>query len=154
MKPIAGSLFMILALAAVGIFSSPSMAQAGVKWHGSGGWGPTTPYGRMYNPATAETLRGEVVGIQQFVPAKGMRSGVHVQLKTDKETIDVHLGPTWYVENQDVKIAPKDQIEVKGSRITFDGKAAIVAAEVTKGDETLTLRDQNGIPLWSGWKRR
>jgi hypothetical protein len=52
-----------------------------------------------------------------------------------------------------VKIEPKDKVEVTGSRITFDGKPAIIAAEVKKGDEALKLRDDNGFPVWSGWRR-
>jgi hypothetical protein len=73
-------------------------------------------------------------------------------VKTDKETISVHLGPGWYIENQDVKIEPHDRIEVKGSRITFEGKPAIIAAEVKKGDETLVLQDTSGFPVLSGWR--
>ncbi len=64
---------------------------------------------------------------------KGMSYGVHLMVKTDRETIPVHLGPGWYIEIQDVKIAPKDMIEVKGSRITFDAKPALIATEVRKG---------------------
>lgn len=152
MKPIAKGV--LIALTLIPLVCSPSMAQAAMKWHGSGGWGPESPYGRTYDPATVETVSGEVVGVEHFTPRKGMHPGVHLQLKTDKETVDVHLGPSWYVENQDLKIAPKDHIEVKGSKVTFAGKSAIVAREVTKGDETLTLRDQNGVPVWSGWRRR
>ena len=85
---------------------------------------------------------------------KGMSYGAHLTVKTDKGAIAVHLGPGWYLENQDVKIEPKDKIEVKGSRITFQGKPAIIAAEVKKGDEVLKLRDENGFPVWSGWRRR
>jgi len=85
---------------------------------------------------------------------KGMCYGVHLVLKTDKETISVHLGPGWYIENQDVKIAPKDKIEVKGSRITFEDKPALIAAQVKKGDDVLVLRDTSGFPVWSGWRRR
>jgi hypothetical protein len=79
---------------------------------------------------------------------------MHLMLKTDKETISVHLGPGWYIENQDVKIDPKDKVEVKGSKITFQGKPALIAAEVKKGNEILKLRDENGFPAWSGWRRR
>jgi len=107
----------------------------------------------MYNPKTAETISGEVVSVDKFTPLKGMSYGVHLTVKTDKETISVHLGPAWYIENQDVKIEPKDKIQVKGSRITFDGKPAIIAAEVKKGQEVLRLRDENGFPVWSGWGR-
>jgi hypothetical protein len=83
-----------------------------------------------------------------------MGAGIHMILNIGKETISVHLGPSWYLENQDVKIEPKDKVEVKGSKITFGGKPAIIAEEVKKGDEVLKLRDDSGFPVWSGWRRR
>jgi hypothetical protein len=133
---------------------SESFAQRGMMGNGSGGWGMGTPYGRMYNPATVETISGEVIGIDKITPMRGMSYGVHMTVKTDKEAISVHLGPGWYMENQDIKIKPKDKIVVKGSRATFDGKPAIIAAEIKKGDDVLKLRDENGYPAWSGWRRR
>jgi hypothetical protein len=84
---------------------------------------------------------------------KGMGRGVHLLVKTDHGTVDVHLGPAWYVQNQDVKLAAKDRVEVKGSRVTLDGKSALIAAEVRKGDEVLVLRDDAGVPRWVGWRR-
>ncbi|HSE42135.1 MAG TPA: DNA-binding protein [Acidobacteriota bacterium] len=109
----------------------------------------------MYDPNTAETLNGEVVSIDEMKPMQGMNcAGVHLTLKTDKETISVHLGPSWFINNQDTKIEVKESIEVKGSRIQFQDQPAIIAAEVTKGDQTLKLRDEKGVPVWSGWKRK
>jgi hypothetical protein len=78
---------------------------------------------------------------------------MYLTVKTDKEEVPVHLGPLWYLENQDVKIAPKDKVEIKGSRVTVQEKPAIIAAEVKKGDQTLKLRDEAGVPVWSGWRR-
>ena len=117
-----------------------------------GGGGPGS--GRMYDPKTVETVSGEVVSIEQMTPANGMGYGVHLMLKTDKETVSVHLGPSWYIETQKIKIVPKDTITVKGSRITFEGKPAIIAVEITKGDAVLKLRNDNGIPAWAGRGRR
>ncbi len=129
-------------------------AQMGMMWKGGGGWGPGTPYARMYNPNSLETIAGEVVSVDTITPGKNMSAGVHVILKTEKETIPVHLGPVWYIENQEVTIEATDQIEIKGSRIAFEGKPAIIAKEVKKGDEVLLLRDENGLAVWSGWRRR
>jgi hypothetical protein len=131
-----------------------SFAQRGMKWKGSGGWGMGTQYGKMYNPKTVETISGEVVSVDKITPMKGMSYGVHMIVKTNKETISVHLGPEWYIESQDVKIMPKDKVEVKGSRITFGGNPAIIAAEIKKGEQVLKLRNENGFPVWSGWRRR
>jgi hypothetical protein len=134
-------------------FAPEVSAQRGMDWKGGGGWGPGTQYHRMYNPDTVENIIGEVVAIDMITPMKGMSYGVHMVMKTDQETISVHLGPSWYIENQDVQIEPGDLIEVKGSRIMFDDKSAIIAAEVKKEDEILILRDEKGFPAWSGWRR-
>lgn len=105
-----------------------SFAQRGMKWRGSGGWGPGSQYNRMYDPKTVETNSGEVVSVDETPSMRGMSSyGVHLLLKTEKETISVHLGPGWFIENQDIPIAPNDKIAVKGSRITFEGEPAIIS---------------------------
>lgn len=150
------SLIIAIAMGAALIATATSFAQPrqGMMWRGSGGWGPGTPYNRMYDPKAMETISGEVTSIDRITPNKGMASGIHMNVKTDKETISVHLGPSWYLENQDVKIEPKDKVEVKGAKTTFAGKPAIIAAEVRKGDEVLKLRDESGFPVWAGWRRR
>jgi hypothetical protein len=135
------------------MFSSAAFAQGGMHWRGSGGWSPHSRYGGMFDPKTVETIRGEVVSVEKITPMRGMSSGVHMVVRTDKASIPVHLGPDWFIENQDVKLEPKDQVEVTGSVVTFDGKPAMIATEVRKGDEVLTLRDEDGRPMWSGWRR-
>lgn len=131
-----------------------ALAQKGMMWKGGGGWGAGTPYAGMYNPNTLETIAGEVISVEQFTLGNKMSSGVHIVLKADAETISAHLGPVWYMENQDVKIEANDKVEIKGSRITFEGHPAIIAKEVKKGDEVLMLRDESGFAVWSGWRRR
>src|SRR6266545_930755 len=143
--------FAAILLATVSSFAQP---RPGMMWRGSGGWGPGTPYNKMYDPKAAETISGEVISIDRITPNKGMAAGIHMNVKTDKDTVSVHLGPSWYLENQDVKIEPKDKVEVKGSRVTFGGKPALIASEVRKGNEVLTLRDEAGFPAWMAWRRR
>ncbi len=154
MRKIAVSLVITAMAVLFAAVSSNAQPGPGMMWRGSGGWGPGAQYNRMYDPKTVETISGEVIRIDQFTPAKGMFGGIHMNVKTDKETISVHLGPSWYLQNQDVKIEPKDKVEVKGARISFGGKPAIIATEVKKGEEVLQLRDDTGFPVWSGWRRR
>jgi hypothetical protein len=136
------------------VFTIDSFAQRGMKWRGSGGWGPGSTYNRLYDAKTVETINGEVIAVDKITPAEGMSYGVHLMVETDEDTVSVHLGPAWYLENQDVKIEPKDKVEIKGSKIMFKGKPALIAAEVRKGDRLLRLRDESGIPVWSGWRRK
>ncbi len=140
---------LLVVVSAATVFAAP-----GRGWGGSGGWGMGGSYQRMYNPATVETVTGTVESVDKITPQKGMQYGIHLKLKTEKETIQVHLGPGWFIERLDTKIMKGDTVEVKGSRVTVGGKPAIIAAEVKKGGETLKLRDENGVPVWAGWRRQ
>ncbi len=131
----------------------PALAQGWRGWRGSEGWAGPGPYQRLYNPQSAYSAAGTIVSVQSFVPIKGMAPGVHVMVKTSSETVDLHLGPVWYVERLEEQLQPGDQIEFRGSRVTIDGKPAVIATEIKKGEHSLVLRDANGIPAWAGWRR-
>jgi hypothetical protein len=133
--------------------ASVALAQPWKGWRGSGGWGMGDPYQRNYNPATVETISGTVESVNQVTPVKGMSPGIELMVKTDKETIPVHLGPAYFIERLDVKIEKGNKVEVKGSRVTISGKPTIIAGEIRKGDSILKLRDDAGAPIWSGWRR-
>jgi DNA-directed RNA polymerase subunit E'/Rpb7 len=137
------------------VLTSTPAAMAQPNGPGGGGWGPGSPYGRMYDPKTVETVSGEIISIDLITPARRMSPGVHLSLKTDKgETLAVHLGPQWYIDQQPLKLTKGDKVRVRGSRITFQDKPAILVAEVTKNGQTMRLRDDNGVPAWAGWRRR
>jgi hypothetical protein len=139
---------------ALSLILTSSMAFAAWRgWRGSGGWGMNDPYQRNYNPASVESISGTVESVDKVTPLQGMYSGIHLIVKTGKETVSVDLGPEWYIERLDTKIEKGDKVEVKGSRVTLSGKTSIIAAEVKKGDRTLVLRDSAGIPAWAGWRR-
>jgi hypothetical protein len=117
------------------------------------GPGPRDWYGRMYNPQTVETISGQVMSVDTIT--RNRFPGMHLTVQTDKETVDVHLGPAWYIDQQPVKFAVNESVEVTGSRVTVEGKPAIIAAEVKKDDQSLKLRDATtGIPAWAGRGRR
>lgn len=131
-----------------------SFAQGRMGWGRGGGWGHGSQYCSMYNAQAVETIAGKVLSVDQITPMRGMHYGIHLMVKTEKEEISVHLGPGWFLENQDMAVEANDQVEITGSRITYEGKPALIAAEVKKGENVLILRDKNGFPAWSGWRRR
>jgi hypothetical protein len=73
-----------------------------------------------------------------------------------KEVLPVYLGPAFYIVGSDqtkhFKIG--DQVTVSGSQGTRGGEAFIIAMTVTRGNEILQLRDQDGNPEWVGWKKK
>ncbi len=108
-------------------------------------------YGMMWDANSVTTLTGEVTGVEKYTPGRGGSAyGLKLTVKTGQETVPVILGPGWYVEQQHFAFAPKDRLELKGSRLTIQGQPTMVAAEVKKGDKVLKLRDDLGLPLWAG----
>ena len=62
----------------------------------------------------------------------------------DEEQVCEKLIADCVIENQDIKIKPKDKIEITGSRITFEGKPAIIAAfslNISETDEYIFVFD-------------
>ncbi len=103
-----------------------------------------------YDLATVETISGDVLKVNTVRRRGGRFSAIHLVVATHGgETIDVLLGPSYFLDKQPVRIGEKDKIEVTGSRITTSGgKPAIIAATVRKGDAVLKLREADGTPLW------
>lgn len=143
---------MKLSLAIMGclvMLAASSWAQPG---RGPGGRGSgRMHYGMMWDAGAVTTLSGEVTSVEKYTPGRGGPSyGLRLNLKTDKESLPIILGPAWYIEQQHFSIAPQDRVEVKGSRVTIWNQPTVLAAEVKKGDEILKLRDDRGMPLWAG----
>ncbi|MFN8603524.1 MAG: DNA-binding protein [Candidatus Binatia bacterium] len=134
----------------VALLAGAMLLATGLDAAGQGAGG-----GHRWDPATVETVSGEVVDVQQVSFPSRKAYGVHLALKTDASPdLAVALGPSWYVDKQTVKIAKGDRVEVKGSRVTVGGKPLVLAAEVKKGDQTLVLRNTDGIPAWAGAGKR
>ena len=103
---------------------------------------------RDYDPKTVQTIGGNVLSVEKTTPPKRRGYLVELMLQTGNETIPVRLGPAWYVDHQTPRIEANDMITVTGSRVMLDGRSAIVAAVINKGNEVLRLRDANGMPFW------
>ncbi len=120
-----------------------------------GGWGCGSAYVRMYNPDTEVTFSGEISKIEEVQKPQGMSPGIHIMVTgEDPCTMSpIHLGPAWYLSNQETQLKVGDKVEIVGSKVEIDGSPAIIAREVRRGDEVLVLRDKSGVPYWAGWRR-
>lgn len=104
----------------------------------------------MYDRRAEVTLNGTIVelremaGMGETMPGAGM----HVMLKTDKDTFEVHLGPVSYLKEQKVELANGDTIGVTGARVTMGDRKVILVRELRKGNQSWFLRDADGHPRW------
>lgn len=71
-------------------------------------------------------------------------------LNTDTETVEIHLGPPAFLDDQKVEISEGDTLEVTGSRVTFGESHVVLARQIRTGNATWMLRDVAGRPRWSG----
>ena len=49
-----------------------------------------------------------------------------------------------------IALAKGDTLDIVGSRVLIDEEPVVIARQIRKGDNTWTLRDASGRPLWSG----
>jgi len=109
---------------------------------------PATRPGPIYNPATEVTIKGTIEAVNHVAGARAW-TGTHLTLKTDSGSLDVHVGPSWFLEQNKLSFAKGDEISVTGSKVKYGETDALLAREITKTDQKVTLRTAKGFPLWS-----
>ncbi|HEX4998660.1 MAG TPA: DNA-binding protein [Terriglobia bacterium] len=113
--------------------------------------GPRGGRWRLYDPQTEVTFQGVVEKVIRVTHHRGGREGIHLAVKSGNDTYDVRVGPANFVEKT-MTFKDGDTIQVTGSRVMVMGKSAILARQITKGNQTLKLREANGMPLWRGMR--
>jgi hypothetical protein len=117
---------------------SSSEAQSGRRLH----------YSTLFNPATVDTLFGEVVRVAQAPSGSGADYCTQAVLRTSEGDISIILAPKGYLAKEGLTIAPKDRVTVTGSLISVINKPFLLVTEVA-GDRTMKLREANGRPAWA-----
>jgi hypothetical protein len=102
-----------------------------------------------YDASTETTFKGTVAELR-FVPPSGPKPLAYVMTKTGsaKDDVEVFLCPKKFLDDMGISFKADDAIQVTGSKVKQDGADLILAREVVKGGETLTLRFQDGKPAW------
>ena len=116
--------------------------------------GPAGQGAPLYDLKTETTIKGTVESVETITAAGGRGrlglGGTHLVVKTEKDSVEVHVGPTAYLAEKRITLAKGDMLEILGSRVTVDNETFLIARQIKKGDNTWTLRDASGRPAWSG----
>jgi hypothetical protein len=119
--------------------------------------GPMMGGVRRYDPATEMTVKGTVEAVTTKSHMNGMEN-IWLTVKTDKETMEVRVGPTWFLAQKNMFFAKGDKVEMTGSQVRFETGEWLIAREVKMGGQKLTLRDKDGRPMWfskgNDWRDR
>jgi hypothetical protein len=111
-------------------------------------------YKNLYDINTVETITGEIISVDKVYSDNNLTYGVHMALYSSEGLLSVHLGPSWFVDNQEIQLTSGDFVSVTGSRLTFNNNQIIIAKEVMKDNAVLLLRDDTGYPLWAAMPNR
>lgn len=112
-------------------------------------WDNSSPAGCRYDRQSIKTIRGTVLSTDATLsPQPGFFHGRRLLIKSGDETIAVHLGPFWYLKQQEFKISQNDEVVVTGSYHKGAGTPTIIAQKIQAGNQTLQLRNSQGIPNW------
>ena len=118
------------------------------------GWGWNSNYNRLYDVNTDTTTSRTISEIAEFSLGNNCPFGTALMINTNGDVKIIHLGPAWYLDNQEIKFSVGEKVEVIGSEIKYDNEDVIIAREITREDGVLILRDKDGFPYWAGWRRR
>jgi hypothetical protein len=94
-----------------------------------------------------------IVSDVKEVPPGSALSGMHLLMrpessKPNAETTDVYLAPDDYLKDFGCHFGKGDRLQVKGSKVKFNGSQIVLAREVRMESTTVYLRDEHGVPYW------
>jgi len=104
--------------------------------------------GPKYDVASQVKIKGVIEDIREI---PGNFEGTLLVVKTDTGTVLVQLAPASFLKEIDASFTKGDQVEVVGAKAPNATEEEILAREITVGTNTVTLRDDKGIPVWAGW---
>lgn len=105
--------------------------------------------GPKYDATKQVKIKGVIEDVKD---TPGELSGTHLTVKTDTGSVMVYVGPAEFLKDIDTSFKKGDQIEVIGAKNTTADGEEVLAKEITVGSNTTTLRDDSGVPVWTGWK--
>ena len=103
----------------------------------------------FYDPTTVTTITGTIESVDTLTGPRGNFHLIELIVKDKSGTIPVNIGPSFYLDSQNITFKSGEVVEVTGSKLQFNGKDVIAAAKVKYDGKTIQLRDDNGRPVWA-----
>lgn len=101
-----------------------------------------------YDVAKEVTVKGTVDEVKEVPNPKG-QIGIYLMVKSGADTLEVRLCPNSFLKEFEVAFKKGDQLTITGSKVKVDEKDVILAREIEFGNNKITLRDKEGVPVWT-----
>jgi hypothetical protein len=102
-----------------------------------------------YDKTAEVKLKGTVEEVKMVAGTCCKESCTHLMLRTDKGLIEVQVAPEAFLKDIEVEFAKGDKLEVTASKVS--DADVYLAREINKNGDIVTVRDNQGGPVWS-WK--
>jgi len=102
--------------------------------------------GRVYDSTKEVVLSGTISEVVTR-PKAGLPLGLHLMLETTQGQVDIHLGPYAGRIATQRGLVPGATIQVTGMTMHFSAGDVFLARTIVVGNQTLTIRNQNGMPI-------
>lgn len=113
-------------------------------------WGESGTYSQAFDPANTQSYSGTIQSTGTFRLGQGAMDGLRLRIRTDEgQTQTVYAGPRAYVNQQGIRLQNGDQVEITAAEGNLNNRQVLIASEIKKDDQTLTLFDDQGKPSWN-----
>ena len=103
-----------------------------------------------YDAAKEVKIKGTIEDIQEV--EMGKEKHILLILKAADQSYDVCVCPPAFLKEFEMTFEKGQELNVVGAKATVGDKPVILAREVVRGNNTLTLRDKQGGPVWTWLK--
>ena len=104
--------------------------------------------GPKYDVKSEVTVKGSVEEVREVPNPKG-QIGIYLMVKSGGEILEVRLCPNSFLKEFEVVFNKGDQLTITGSKVKVDDKQVILARQIEFGNNKITLRDPQGVPVWT-----
>jgi len=99
-----------------------------------------------------ETSRIKLSGVVDDIKQKSLGGtckapGIFVSLKVNEQTVELQVGPKWFIDDMTWTFTKGDKLEITGWKIDKDG-TEVVVRKISRGEWTLEPRDDTGAANW------
>jgi len=104
----------------------------------------------IFDPANITTFEGVVTEVSTVDKPNRQGKGVHFTLKTDDNSYEVVTGPEFYIDEIGLELQNNKPIVVEGFLVEQNGSRYVIPSKITMNGKQYILRNNQGVPAWSG----
>ncbi len=122
----------------------------GVQDARTGAWSQDSRLIKQFRDGQKASFTGKIKSVQTDTIGGGTPDARVVVVSTDQGDRNVVIGPSWYIDRQNLRLREGDRVTVTGKKAVIDGREYVAAWTLQCPDKTLTLWEGDNAAWNSG----